>query len=341
MALKWVEGFESYSNLIGWVQYRYASFIAPSATFVSGRALGNALNFNGTALVTPTFSNLNEYIVGFAFRNVNLGISNVSMPVVEFRDGTSQQITITFNPSTRVFAIWRGANATLLATGTFVLTTGAWYYIEARVVIDSAVGSAQVKVNTIADATYSGNTQATANAYANTIAWKGPAAIGLGGAYQLDDMYINDATGTVNNSFLGDMKVEGVNVIDSGNYAQWGVNVPGTPNYQAVQVLNDGLYISSNTAGQKDSYECSSLNFISSNIAGVSAVYWGRNTDSTVHAIQSLIRISVTDYVGSVIPIIDTAFKAYQEIWETDPSTLAAWTIPGVAAAEYGVNLNS
>ncbi len=341
MALKWVDGFESYSNLISWIQYRYASFIAPTATFVTGRALGNALNMNGTQLITPTFSNLNEYIVGFAFRNVNLGVSNVNMPVVEFRDGTAQQITVTFNPSTRLFSIFRGANATLLATGTFSITTGAWYYIEARVVVDPTVGVATVKVNTVTDSTFSGNTQVTANSYANTIAWKGPAAIGLGGAYQLDDIYINDSTGAVNNTFLGDMKVEAVNVIDSGFYTQWGVNVPGTPNYQAVQVLNDGLYISSNTAGNKDSYDCSSLNFISSNIAGVSAVYWGRNTDSTVHAIQSLIRISVTDYVGSVVPITDTAFRAYQQIWETDPSTLAAWTIPGVGAAEFGVELNS
>jgi len=341
MALRWVEGFESYSNLINFVQYRYASFVGGSSTFAPGRALGNSLNFIGNSLVTPTFGNQAEWFTGFAFRNVNLGTSNIQMPVLEVRDGTTVQVTLSFNPSTRVFSVYRGPLTTLLGTGTFVLTTGAWYYIELDALIDSAVGAANLHVNTVSDITFSGNTQVSANSYANTFAWKGPLAVGLGGAYQLDDIYINDSTGGANNTFLGDMKVEAVNVIDSGNYAQWGVNVPGTPNFQAVQVLNDGLYISSNTAGQKDSYVCSNLNKITSDVAGVSAVYWGRNTDSTVHTINSLIRTGGTDYLGTAISITDTAFKAYQEIWEQDPSTSAQWTVNGVGAAEFGVKLNS
>ena len=64
----------------------------------------------------------------------------------------------------------------------------------------------------------------------------------IGGGYLIDDLYINNGAGAVNNSFLGDMKVESVNVIAGGVDTQWGVNVPNTPNYQAVQVLADGIY---------------------------------------------------------------------------------------------------
>ena len=46
MALRWVEGFESYSNLISFVQHRYQTFIGPSSTFQPGRAVGNCLQFN-------------------------------------------------------------------------------------------------------------------------------------------------------------------------------------------------------------------------------------------------------------------------------------------------------
>lgn len=340
MALKWVEGFESYSNLISFVQFRYASFIGPSSTFQPGRAVGNCLNFNGTSLITPNLGNQGTYYVGFAFRNVNLGTSNVNMSVLELRDLTTSQITVTFNPNTKVFSVFRGA--TLLGTGTFALTTGSWYYIEIGVLVDSAVGTVTFKVNTVNDVTFGpGNTQVTANAYANTIAWRGPAVIGLGGAYQIDDIYILDSTGATNNTFLGDMKVEGVQVIESGFQATWGVNVPGTPNFQAVQVLNDGLYTLSNTVGQKDTFECSNLNKITSDVRGVSAVYWTRNTDSTTHSINSVVRQTGTDYNGTAFTVNDTAFKAYQTIWEQDPATVAAWTVAGVGTAEFGYRLNS
>lgn len=337
MALKWVEGFESYSNLISWVQYRYASAVLGTSTFQPGRAIGNAIQFTGTSFTTPTFSNNQEWFVGFAFTNVNLGASNVNMPVLNIMDGTTAQLTVAFNPSTRVFSVLRGA--TVLGTGTFVTTNGAWYYVEIRGLIDSAVGVANLRVNTVSDVSFSGNTQVSANAFANAMAFRGPAAIGLGGSYKIDDIYINDASGVVNNTFLGDMKVEAVNVIESGTYAQWGVNVPNTPNFQAVQVLNDGLYVQSSTPGDLDSYTTSNLNKITSDIAGVQAVYWSRNTDSTTHDIRSLIRQAGSDFLGSSITINDTAFKAYQTIWEQDPNTVAAWTVAGVGTAEFGVNL--
>ncbi len=339
MALRWVEGFESYSNLVQFLPFRYATFVGPNATFVPGRAIGNALSFNGTSFATPTFSNNATWIVGFAFRNTNLGASNINMPLVDIRDATTAQLTLAFNPSTKVVVLLRGS--TVLGTGTFVMTTGAWYYIEISGFIDPTIGAVTVKVNTVSDITFSGNTQVSINNYANNINFRGPAAVGLGGAYAIDDIYINDGSGVVNNTFLGDMKVEAVNVLQGGDETQWGVNVLNTPNFQAVQVLNDGLYIQSNTAGNKDAYTTSALNRITGSIAGVSAVYWTRNTDSTVHTIQSLARISATDYFGSATSITDTAFKAYQYIWEQDPSTVAAWSVSGVGTTQFGVKLNS
>lgn len=340
MALKWVEGFESYSNLISFVQFRYATFIGPSSSFQPGRAIGNCLQFNGTSLITPNLGNSASYFVGFAFRNVNLGASNVNMTVLELRDLTTSQITVTFNPATKVFSVFRGV--TLLGTGTFILTTGSWYYIEIGVLVDSAVGTVTFKVNTVTDVTFGpGNTQVTANAYANTMAWRGPAVIGLGGSYQLDDIYVLDTVGAINTTFLGDMKVEGVQVIESGFNTTWGVNILATPNFQAVQVLNDGLYTLSNTVGDKDTFECANLNKITSDVRGVSAIYWTRNTDSTTHTVNSVVRQAATDYLGTAFTVNDTAFKAYQTIWETDPDTALAWTVVGVGTAEFGYRLAS
>lgn len=339
MALRWVEGFESYSNLISYLPFRYASFVGPSSSFQPGRAIGNALQFNGTNLTTPNLGNQATYYVGFAFKNVNLGASNINMPVLFIQDSGTTQVSLTFNPSTGLFSAFSGA--TLLGTGTFNLTPGFWYYIEIGVFVNATIGTVTTKVNTVTDVTFTGNTQQSGNAFANTMQFRGPAAVGLGGSYQIDDIYILDSTGAANNTFLGDMKVEGIQVIDTGFHTAWGVNVPATPNYQAVQVLNDGLYVLSNTPGQIDTYECNGLNHITSGIAGVSAIYWTRNTDSQQHVIASLVRQGGVDYVGPSLTVNNTAWRAYQTIWEQDPSTVAAWTVPGVGTAEFGEKLIS
>jgi hypothetical protein len=340
MSLRWVEGFESYSNLVGQLANRYAIFNAPNAIFGTGRAIGNSLQMNGSALVTPAFANNATWIVGFAFKNINLPTSNVNMSVLEIRDATTAQVTVTFNPSTLLFSVYRGA--TVLGTGTSVVSTGSWYYVEFLATISSSVGVAHLKVNGIDQVNLSGaNTQVSANAYGNTVALRGPAVSSLTGAFQIDDMYICDGAGTVNNTFLGDMKVEAVNVIDSGDFAQWTCNVPNVPNFEAAQVLNDGIFVASNTVGQEDTYLCSKLNFITSNIAGVQSIYWSRNTDSTQHSIAPVARISVTDYTASPLTITDTAIKAYQTIWENDPSTSAPWSIMGVDSTQFGMQLSS
>ena len=229
--------------------------------------------------------------------------------------------------------------ATVLCTGTFAITTGAWYYIEIKGLVDSAVGTVNIRVNTTSDSSFAGNTQVSANAFANNIGFRGPAAVGIGGSYQIDDFYINDGSGAANNNFLGDMKIEPVNVIKAGFYTQWGVNVVNTPNFECVQVLNDGLYTQSNTPGEMDSFECSSLYKITGSIAGVSCNYWCRNTDSTTHQIKSLIRIAATDYLSAATTINDTAFKEFSIIWEENPNTVAPWTVGGINGAEFGVEL--
>lgn len=339
MTLKWVEGYESYSNLISWVQYRYPTYTVPNASFQPGRAIGNSFLMNGNIFATPNLGNNATWTVGFAFQNVNLAAANTNMPVLEIRDSTTAQITLTFNPSTRVFSVFRGT--TSLGVGTFVITTGYWYYIELKVFVDPAVGTVQSRVNTVNDVAFSGNTQVSANNFANTIAFRGPTAAGIGGGYLIDDLYINNGAGAVNNSFLGDMKVESVNVIAGGVDTQWGVNVPNTPNYQAVQVLADGIYIQSNTVNDQDFYVTSALNRITGSIAGVSSNYWARNTDSTQHSISASVYIAGTPYQSSAFFINNTAFNEFSNIFETNPATLAAWTVGDVNTTQFGVLLVS
>lgn len=338
--LQWIEGYESYSNLIGWVQYRYPLYNVPNAAFAPGRAIGNSFLMNGNTFGTSNFSNTITYIVGFAFQNINLSNANINMPVVDIRDSTTPQITLAFNPNTKLFSVLRGT--TVLGTGTFVITTGAWYYIEISVTISPTVGAVTSRVNQINDVVLTGiNTQVSGNTYAQNIAFRGPTASGLGGGYLIDDMYINDGTGSANNTFLGDMKVEAVNVIAGGHDTEWGVNLPNIPNYQAVQVLADGLWIQSNTPGNIDTYVTSALNRITGSIAGVSAVYWARNTDSTQHTIASQVYTGATEYPGTSFAINNTAFMGFSYIWPQDPSTSAPWAVSGVNAAEFGVNLIS
>ena len=50
-----------------------------------------------------------------------------------------------------------------------------------------------------------------------------------------------------------------------------------------------------------------------------------------------MIRQAGTNYDGTTMPPLTTTYAAYAQIYEQDPSTSAAWTIPGVNSAEVGV----
>lgn len=336
MTLLFTEGFGSSNDLNDLlIKWDSASDIG-NAGFATGRipGLGHSFAFNGTSLKTRSLTSHATYIVGFGFYNVNLPADPVT--ILNFNDSTTTNVNIRFNPTTRFWEARRGS--TSLGTGTTPCLEDTWYYIEVKVTVNSSTGVVTLKVNAASDiALTSQNTQVGGAAQTNVVEF---ASTNKNGKYRLDDIYVLNTAGSLNNDFLGDVKVETVKITGAGNSTQW-TPTANYDNYDAVAGPSSNEIIATSTADNIDLYTYNDIAKISS-IKAVVVNMVARNSDSTSHVMTDVVRRSSTNYAGSNQTVNTSGYKNYQFIRETDPSTAAAWAnAAAVNAGEFGVKLIS
>lgn len=252
------------------------------------------------------------------------------------RDGGSDQITIRISSSGALEARRGDANGTLLgssAAGIFLINQ--WIYIEAKVTIDNTVGVVELRVNggTSPVLNLTGqDTQNTSNAFTNRYFYQDSF---------IDDHYLCDTTGAVNNNFLGDVKIETLYVNGAGNSTQF---TPSTgSNFQNVdetQTSNgDTDYNFSNTVGHKDTFTMTNLLTTSGNIFGVQSHINTRKDDVGTREITTLIRNGTTETPGATFPLSTSYLQHDSAIYETNPDTSVAWTVSDVNNMEAGYTI--
>jgi len=332
MALRWIEGFETFSttltaNIDAYLAYKYPS--AASCTLVAGRTGGFGIR-SSNIIAWPNFAPLSTWIMGCGYKKE----SNGQEGIMFFMDGGTNQIEVRAGNGGTI-DIYR--NGTYLGSGTATLLPNVWYYIETRVFIDSTTGSVEVRLNGVTDVNLTNvNTQASANNTVNTFKFQVYSQ-----ASYYDDMYICDTTGSNNNTFLGDSRVEGIMPTADGTTIQW------TPlagdNYANVNEIppdGDTSYVSTNTTNDVDTYAFANLTAITSGVKGLQVNILNRKDDAGSREIAPMIRSGGTDYTGDTFSVLDNYATAVQ-VYEEDPNTAALWTVGGVNAAEFGQKMIS
>ena len=222
MSLEFVDGFDHYQavwqkwdaavDMAGNAAYEYPT-INPSFGRNSGGCLHVGATANNTstsaAFVQKNLTDIATRYVGFALW-INLTSLGGDVVLLRYKDGTSIQVDLRIDVTGHFYFT---RNGTLLGSKSTNAYPGSqWHYVEIAVTINSSTGSAQLKVDTVSWLNLtSQNTQASGNAFAGAI------VIGAGtvnGASQnavfYDDLYILNTNGSLNNTFLGDTKVQGV-----------------------------------------------------------------------------------------------------------------------------------
>src|SRR5579872_2782664 len=112
MALKWIEGFESYgvtngNNVVG-LQNKYVSAGADSNYQVQAGRLGGKSVFmgGGQVLETPAFTSQSTWTCGFAFKQDQCSAAG---QVWQLRDGATIQAELEINRNGE-FKVYRGAS---------------------------------------------------------------------------------------------------------------------------------------------------------------------------------------------------------------------------------------
>ena len=275
MALLWVEGFEKYGG-VGSVPsshgydvlgMKYSTSNVSSMNLVTGRFGGIALQLadNLSRLATPHLGSPSDTLIsGIAFK-ITAITSDASVLLFQGPGGGESTISITVLAS-REFRL-RNMFVTLQDSTTANIQDDTWYYLELKVTAADSGGTAIVHLDGVEIINFTGDTNFLYERYGSVLL----RPYTFSDAMQFDDWYICDDTGSTNNDFLGDCRVEVLtpNSDASGNWtANSGGNLYGMVDAAALDAVD---YIHDTVSGNQALFgsNCLSANASTGVVQGV------------------------------------------------------------------------
>lgn len=341
MAFQFMDGFDHYTSCAEMVgKWDTASSSASIATGRNGNALYRTnMSYEFTKVLTAAQS----WYIGFAWKSATA--ASAARPIFTLYRGTTAHFSLCMASDGLHLQTRRGTETgTLLHTSDFVYSQDVWYYIEVYVKIADA-GEYQVKINGVSDANMSSgggpisaDTQNGSDALADLFSLKGTSASAAGTHY-IDDLYVIDSSGSTNNSWLGDCRVETVVPSGAGNSTQW---TPSSgSNWAAVDevppVMTD--YVETTTATNKDTYALGNIATTSGTVYAVQTNTYAQKTDAGARTMHDVLRYSTNESSGATYGLSDTA-QYYSTPFDVPPGG-GTWDITKVNGLEAGFELDS
>lgn len=353
MALLWLESFDwidqdtNGSALETIMLRRYAEAQCDffgNARIYPGRGGGGCMGWRtiSNRLRTPDLQTEqagNTWIVGMAFRKYRWGPDNVQFLRICDSGGN-----VRFGLS----AIW---NTVLRVDGQSALTyvpdiltkTWHWYYIELKVYIHNTLGSYEVRIDGVTVASDTNVDTAYGGDLTSCVSFWGA---GNGDAENLmwatDDIYICDASGSLNNDFLGPIHVKHLAPDGDGDDEDWSLS-SGVDSYALVNETSpaddDSDYIEDSTTGNRTIFTFGNVPTGQTGIVGVQQWTNARVTDATSYTLKQTMKSGGTLYPQTGQSITSQSFAQYRDLYETDPDTGVAWTESGLNAIQAGVEV--
>ena len=322
-------GFES-GDLNLFNSYNGVS-ITTSKARTGARSLLVPYNSSAKRLLPATISEL--YMRFGIYHNTSSG----SGAIIKFIDPAGTvQCTFVWDMTNAKIAAYRGDKATLLAEWAGI-TSAEWHCIEIHLVVDDTNGVFEVKYDGTLVIDYDGDTKASSTAGVRTIQFS-PVS-GAGNSYNLDDIAINDTSGSRNNSWIGRGGIYVCKPNGVGTYSE--LTPSAGNNYECVDEVppdDDTSYVQSNTVDKRDTY---ALENLSVGAGTISAICWqtrARLTEPGSGSIARLLRIENTDFEGDPITL-EPSYNWFEEIIEENPITEQAWQISEINSLEAGVQV--
>lgn len=341
MALLFMDGFDHYATADITKKWSASSGSSVTINSSAGRRSSGAIVLIDSQYCSKGLpSSYATIIVGFAIKPSAL---NISRAFLSLWDGSVEHLAFAIAGDGRI-NVYRGqvSSGTLLGTGTATLSTGSYYYVEVKATIDDSAGVVVVKVNGVTDIDLSSkDTRNGGTATVTRVILGTPSAFNNGLAATYDDLYVCDTSGSTNNDFLGDCRIDTKLPTGDGHYTQLTPST-GTAHYATVDesTPNTTDYNSGATSGDRDSYTFPALTaLVSQTVYGVQINAAALKSDSGARSLGTMSRLSSTDKDGAGAAL-STSQLYISEIQETDPAS-AAWTEANVNAAEFGVKVTA
>jgi hypothetical protein len=216
-----------------------------------------------------------------------------------------------------------------------VMGASSWNHIEIKAVIDTIVGSVEVRVNGV---TVINQTDLDLGAIAVSQIKFGSHATSGTVSFAFDDIIPWDDTGTRNKDFLGPQRVQ--TLFPNGNtaLAEW-ATVGAASGYEAINKTTpdgDTTYIGSDVIGQTSEFTLPTLPPETAAIAGVYIPAMGKLEDAGAGNIQVSLVSGAAVASGPDIPLT-TAYTYWGSVLPLDPATGLPWTKAGLEAAKVRI----
>jgi len=303
-------------------------------TGVNGVQGGGNGNLNYSIPAIPMSGLSNTYYIGIAIKNPD---SNTKIVFMNNAFAVTQH-NIRFNTTTRGIEQFNGTAGAVSAGPPNAYDPTVWNYFEFKIVAGTGTnGSIEVRINGIVYNTWTGITTINNATYTQ---FDGIRITIPSTNNKIDDFYLLNASGTINNNFLGDSRVDVLVPTGSGTYTQL-TTFGSSQNWQNVDEVpaNTSDYNYSDVVGTQDTYTFADLPASTLSIAAVQSQIYAAKTATGPRNVDPLILSNGILVVGSDFAL-SQSFTYTTQVYERDPGTGAAWTLSGFNAAEFGVRVN-
>ena len=159
----------------------------------------------------------------------------------------------------------------------------------------------------------------------------------------IDDVAINDTTGSVNNSWPGPGSILLLKPKGAGNYTQW---TPSSgDNFARVATIpySASHYVESDTVDEIDTYEMQTLADLgvdtsdpAFNIKAVQHLMAGR-WDEAETELSRVLRLGAADNTGTAVTLTNTYNRYWDEMFEVNPFDSQPWEVADLNSLEAGI----
>lgn len=343
MVVKWIDGGEIWGDAVGVYQsrgYQSGGGVGVAAPRISPGL--RSVMTQGTALVTPVLGQQNSWVAGFG-----LFIGN-STSVFQWRfldNGLEQLRVITVDNTDGTYELRALRGATVLGTTSESFIQGIWHFFEIKATVRTgANGSVQIRHNETTVLTLSSINTADQGSDGCDAHSFGHA--GAGPSVHMDDIYILDSTGGVNDDYLGDVVAVGVLPNGDGNQNDFtpSTGVDNSANVDDSSTTADEVaWNSSDTNAHQDFYTYEDLP-----ATGLGSIFAIRIvTDAEMLTIGSRVlkpkfrAASTSEGDGDDFVVDGTNVLSHSVILNEDPVALGAWTKTAIDGGEFGVEVVS
>ncbi len=354
MALKWIEGFEGYGDVVNdgpdaiMIMTRYIAYVGYGLMDMkAGRNTSDwslKIGYDEWVrrfLITDALTTDDTMVFGCAFK-ADLG-NNGNGLLCGLACGTrpGMEVHVNANGTLRVaHSTGSGLSRSdysigdLLGTSTSAISFDTWYYLELKVFSD-ANGTWELKINGTTWAS-GGSTDTRCNGELNSGFFL---VVGFAMSVYYDDAYCLDSTGSYNTDFLGPQQVMAI-IPDGMDTTGWdpsvGVNNECVDDGPGIDITD---YVTADLDGEKDLYEYAA---VSAGMGGVNGIVI--HTEAEVlggtGSVTTVIK-SGSEYDETSIPHISGMRHSVSRLAERNPNGSAQWTVSSIDAAQFGIKANT